>query len=139
MEEKIRTYIIRNVQTELNRMYCKYDIVFHIDGRNCKTVEQVFTEFKRVLKFPEYFGGNWDSFDEVFNDAEWVYDSGKSFVIFITDADKILQGDEENFKRFMRILTSAPKEWELINKKRGKIIFHTTHRECEGFKRRMDF
>ena len=134
MAKKIRTYMINDVQTELNRLHCKYDMVFHINGRKCKTVEQLFAEFKSVLKFPEYFSSNWDGLDELINDMRWVCAPEKGFVIFVTDADKILQGDEENFERLMRILISVPKEWQRINKKNCKIMFHIG-RDIERFKK----
>lgn len=45
------------------------------------TKRALFAEFKRQLKFPSYFGRNWDAFEECLTDLEWL--PGCSYVIVV--------------------------------------------------------
>uniref|UniRef100_UPI000780EC70 barstar family protein n=1 Tax=Herbidospora sakaeratensis TaxID=564415 RepID=UPI000780EC70 len=40
-----------------------------IDGRACRTRAALFDETARVLRFPDYFGHNWDAFADSLGDA----------------------------------------------------------------------
>ncbi|GLX93826.1 barstar family protein [Herbidospora sp. NBRC 101105] len=40
-----------------------------IDGRACRTRAALFDETARVLRFPDYFGRNWDAFADSLGDA----------------------------------------------------------------------
>ncbi|MEO3785222.1 barstar family protein [Actinocorallia sp. B10E7] len=41
-----------------------------LDGRACRTRVGLFTEAARVLRFPDYFGRNWDAFYDCLRDAD---------------------------------------------------------------------
>lgn len=40
-----------------------------LDGRVCRTRAAFFSEVARVLRFPDYFGRNWDAFYDCLRDA----------------------------------------------------------------------
>lgn len=40
-----------------------------LDGTACRTRIGLFTEWGRALSFPDYFGQNWDAFDDSLRDA----------------------------------------------------------------------
>jgi hypothetical protein len=63
-----------------------------IDGGKCVTKRALFAEFKRQLKFPPYFGRNWDAFEECLTDLEWL--PGCGYVIVVRAADKLLSKSE---------------------------------------------
>ena len=44
--------------------------LFEVDGRNCETKSSLFSEFAGRLNFPDYFGRNWDAFDECMQDLQ---------------------------------------------------------------------
>ncbi|MGD2093310.1 MAG: barstar family protein [Candidatus Aminicenantes bacterium] len=42
--------------------------IFYIEGNSINSEETFFLEVSRVLKFPDYFGKNWDAFHDCFGD-----------------------------------------------------------------------
>jgi len=38
----------------------------------CQSRADLFRECARALKFPDYFGGNWDALDECIRDLSWI-------------------------------------------------------------------
>lgn len=40
-----------------------------LDGRRCRTRDEFFTEATSVLRLPDWFGRNWDAFEESLADA----------------------------------------------------------------------
>jgi Barstar (barnase inhibitor) len=43
------------------------------------TKQDLFDFFKGALQFPDYFGNNWDAFDECISDLSWL--NAESFLI----------------------------------------------------------
>lgn len=81
-----------------------------IDGERCHNQKNTFKEFSRKMKFPDYFGYNWDAFDECLNDLEWL--DCKQYVLFIKDFDLIFESNKENLELLLTTLFEAAKEWE---------------------------
>lgn len=90
-----------------------------IDSNGCKTKNGLFVEAASALGFPDYFGKNWDAFQECMNDREEWLSPGNYLLVF-TDADQLLCSDtEKNFETLMNVLTRATKDWnEGINNQR---------------------
>lgn len=94
------------------RIESKFDndvIVKQIDGSKCITVDNLFYEFSKVFKFPDYFGNNWAAFDECINDLEWL--EGKAYILFITESDKITKTSDNDFKTLIKLLMQTIVEW----------------------------
>ena len=80
-----------------------------IKGRHCKTPATLFAEFARALKFPDYFGHNWDALEECLADLEWL--PAKGYILLITDAAHVLPDDEAEYETFLDILCDAGEAW----------------------------
>jgi RNAse (barnase) inhibitor barstar len=80
-----------------------------IKGRHCKTPANLFAEFAQVLKFPDYFGHNWDALEECLTDLEWL--PAKGYILLITDAAQVLFNDETEYETFLEILRDAGEAW----------------------------
>ena len=79
-----------------------------IKGGHCKTPANLFAEFARALKFPDYFGHNWDALEECLADLEWL--PAKGYILLIIDAPQLLPDDEE-YETFLEILRDAGEAW----------------------------
>ena len=80
-----------------------------IQGRHCKTPANLFAEFAQALKFPDYFGHNWDAMEECLADLEWL--PAKGYILLVTNAEGVLPEDEEEYETFLEILRDAGEAW----------------------------
>ncbi len=80
-----------------------------LKGTKCRTDAGLFTEFARSMKFPDYFGHNWDALEECLTDLEWL--PAKGYILLLTDADLVLAEDEEGFQTLVDILRDAGEAW----------------------------
>jgi RNAse (barnase) inhibitor barstar len=70
-----------------------------INVEACSTKEELFSFFSEQLKFPDYFYGNWDSFEEIINDLPL-----NSEVIILYNIDLLLPDQLEDKSIFMDII-----------------------------------
>ena len=82
-----------------------------IDGMEIRTKEQLLTTMKEALSFPDYFGMNWDAFDEVLKDLSWL-EGIESVEISFTNSNQILSADTDKNKAIFReIMDSVVEYW----------------------------
>jgi len=72
---------------------------FYIDGDSIIDKQSFFTEFAVKMKFPDYFGYNWDAFNDCITDLEWLNQNG--FIIL--------------YRNFNKFKTNQPEEWKIAN------------------------
>lgn len=84
-------------------------IVRTIDGRRARTKRGLLAEFARALAFPDGAGRNWDAFEELLTDLEWL--PAKGYLLVITDADQLLAEDADEYDTFIGILNDVGREW----------------------------
>jgi hypothetical protein len=58
-------------------------------GRKCTSVANFFDEAAAALQFPDYFGENWDAFNDCFSDLG-RFGAKTAMAICVTEADKLL-------------------------------------------------
>ncbi len=78
-------------------------------GTHCQTSADFFREVEARLQFPNYFGHNWDAFEECINDLEWL--SAQHYVFGISQSDLLLAKDESRLATFVSILSDAADAW----------------------------
>lgn len=71
-----------------------------------ETESSMFNKYYNVLHFPDYFGFNWDAFDECMNDLSWIY---QSFIYIVHSPLEAL--DEEFLNRYLKCIADVEKEW----------------------------
>jgi len=72
----------------------------------------------RAPYLPDYFGRNWDAFDECIQDLEWVAASG--YLVVIANADRLLEKDKDNYDVFLDSMRTAAKEWHAPNRRESR-------------------
>lgn len=88
----------------------KLSVLF--DGTELETKDQLMIKMKEALSFPDYFGMNWDSLDEVLRDLSWLYET-ECVQITFCNPDLILSSATENDRiAFKDILDMAVEYWK---------------------------
>jgi RNAse (barnase) inhibitor barstar len=101
-----------------------------LDGSCITSKGELLDAVARSLRFPDYFGRNWDALDECLRDLEWLPASG--YVILLTDADRFWQNDPGAFIVFLSVVARARDEWAKEN-----VPFHLVavgHQVAEEFR-----
>lgn len=83
---------------------------FHIEGRNIGRKEQLLNHVATALRFPGYFGDNWDALEECLTDMEWVDAPG--YVIYYDHIDGLLAAHPDQFSTFVEICRDAVGSWK---------------------------
>ena len=72
--------------------------------------KMLFTALADVLKFPDYFGMNWDALNECICDLSWL----PAAHVNIIHHDIPLIKDKKELTTYLSILDSAVREWETV-------------------------
>ncbi len=100
----------------LNEYNAEDALVARIENIHNKA--QLLKELSAGLKFPDYFGENWDALDECLNDFHWVENS--EIVIIHSSVPNISSGE---LKTYLEILSSAVKNWSIAPTRKLTVIF----------------
>ncbi len=84
-------------------------LVVRLDGRRMRTVNDLFKEYVREFQFPEYFGWNWDAFDECMSELESV--PARVYLTVIQHADEVLAEAPEALPVLLRQLENFGAHW----------------------------
>jgi RNAse (barnase) inhibitor barstar len=72
-----------------------------VDGRACRTRAAFFEEVARALRFPDYFGRNWDALTDCLRDAGAV-------ALIVEHAEDLLSAEPpEQFDTLLAVLSDA--------------------------------
>ncbi|MFI7633303.1 barstar family protein [Nonomuraea sp. NPDC049400] len=72
-----------------------------VDGRACRTRAAFFEEVARALRFPGYFGRNWDALTDCLRDTGAV-------ALFVEHAEELLDAEPpEQFATLLAVLADA--------------------------------
>jgi hypothetical protein len=83
--------------------------VVEISGREGRTKRDLLAVAARALRFPDYFGENWDAFEECLRDLEWL--PARAYVVGVSDVDQLLAESEPDRRTFFDIVETAGAFW----------------------------
>ena len=83
--------------------------VVEVSGRRARDKSAFLAAAARALRFPEYFGENWDAFEECIRDLEWA--PARAYVMVVTGAEQLLGEAAADRQTFMAIVESAAAHW----------------------------
>jgi RNAse (barnase) inhibitor barstar len=89
-------------------------LVVVIDGEQTDTLDKFYEELTRQFMFPDYFGRNFDAFDEMINDLSWL-DESIIYIIFRNYDDFLSDENEEAREILLTILDDAATEWKRMD------------------------
>ncbi|MBX3410067.1 MAG: barstar family protein [Phycisphaeraceae bacterium] len=98
---------------------------YTIDGRNCTSRLALMDEWSRVLAYPDYFGRNWDAFEECVCDLSWLPPSPT--FIAVSHSCLLLDLPGFDFDMLMECLDVAVREQD-----RNLIICFCDSRQCDN-------
>ncbi len=73
-----------------------------IDGKACSNIKMAYEKLEEQLSFPDYFGYNLDSLDEMLSDLSWILQPRIRLIIF--DIPSLLSKDLDNKESFLDIM-----------------------------------
>jgi len=73
----------------------------------------LFTKVSDALKFPDYFGKNWDALDECLSDMEWF--PAKGYVLLISGSDSLWKNATYTAGKFTSAWLTAAEQWSQEN------------------------
>ncbi len=87
--------------------------------------QALFRALAKELKFPAYFGRNWDALDELLRDFSWI----PSKRIVVVHDELPVQMGEDNLKIYLTILIDSVKDWKPGEEHELVVVFPTAYRE----------
>jgi RNAse (barnase) inhibitor barstar len=99
------------------RAFCQTNgaVCLRLDAKGIRKKEEFLSVAAAAFHFPDYFGGNWDSFEEIVTDPDWMAPEG--FLILLSDAGDFAQGRREDFDTFLEIMRDAADYWRELGKR----------------------
>ena len=95
--------------------------IWIVDGSNCTSKGGIFKEFGSVVRFPPYFGNNWDAFNDCMHDLAWPGSAGRekcgNHVFIITKAIQLKKLDKRDRRLFFEIIHGLESSWNFAVKR----------------------
>lgn len=74
-----------------NQISSEFSII-EIDASEVTTLREFYEVLAKAMHFPDYFGFNLDSLDELLNDLTWIED--EKLAIYFNNSEKFLEKEE---------------------------------------------
>jgi hypothetical protein len=84
--------------------------IFYLDGREVCDKRSFLHKIATVMKFPNYFGQNWDALDECITDLDWC--PAERYVLIYDQPDVFLKAAPAEWEIAYDILRSAATYWQ---------------------------
>jgi len=82
--------------------------VFHVDMDGCADKAALLARIAAALRFPDWFGHNWDALADCLGDMSWRPATG--YVIFLDHADRLPAGAVADFAIALDVCADAARE-----------------------------
>ncbi|EKQ69376.1 Barstar, RNAse (barnase) inhibitor [Leptolyngbyaceae cyanobacterium JSC-12] len=84
--------------------------LFVIEGDRIASKSDFLRESSQVMNFPDYFGANWDGFEECLTDLEWLPANG--YVVLYLHPEHFATAQPDDWAVLISILRSAVEQWK---------------------------
>jgi RNAse (barnase) inhibitor barstar len=88
--------------------------IIKIDGEKAHTLRGFYEEIAKALNFPEYFGFNLDSFDEMLNDLSWI--EPNKLAIYINNSEHFIEKERnpDKLPTLLDLLDATCEDWKWV-------------------------
>jgi RNAse (barnase) inhibitor barstar len=83
--------------------------VVPVDLRGCEDGRAALAQIAETLRFPDWFGANWDALADCLNDLSWWPSPG--YVVVLEHASEWRAQDRESFDTVLEIFGEAAVRW----------------------------
>ncbi len=84
-----------------------------VDLAGCDGKAEMLARIGKALRFPDWFGGNWDALADSLGDLSWWPAPG--YLLLIEHAGPLRDADGEDFDTLLAILNEAAADWRERN------------------------
>lgn len=85
--------------------------VFQVDGGDVPDKPAFLSRSASAMRFPTYFGQNWDAFEEVVNDPDAMPDA-QGYLLLLDDFAAFARAQPGDWATARAILTDAAERWQ---------------------------
>jgi RNAse (barnase) inhibitor barstar len=83
------------------------------------TKEALMDALQSALRFPEYFGGNWDALEECVRDLSWLPEGD----VVLLNEDLPLSNNRADLVTYLSILFDAIDKWDSAKERQLLVVF----------------
>ncbi|MCX7897185.1 MAG: barstar family protein [Rhodocyclaceae bacterium] len=83
--------------------------VFRVDLSAAEDKESMFSALAKAMKFPSWFGFNWDGLLDCLADLSW--EPGEGYVVILERCDRVHGLAEADFVHLLQVFEAAAQEW----------------------------
>lgn len=83
--------------------------LFYIDGQAVSNKAEFLHACAKAMDFPDYFGANWDAFEDLLTDLEWI--AADRYLVLYSDPEAFAQQDAAEWSTAVDILQGAVEYW----------------------------
>jgi len=84
--------------------------IFYLDGREACDKPSFLSKIATVMKFPDYFGHNWDALDECITDLDWC--PAERYVLIYDQSEIFSKAAPTEWETAYDIFRSAVAYWQ---------------------------
>ena len=86
-----------------------------IDSKRCRTLRDFYETLAETLHFPDYFGFNLDSFEELINDLSWIED--ERLLLYFKNSTEFLINERNDQKviTLLELLDATCEDWKFMD------------------------
>lgn len=102
----------------------------NIDGRRVNDKQEFLTAIGQAFAFHDYYGRNWDAFEEMINDLSWMPATG--YLLLYDHVHQFASSQPEAWQTAISILQSAAIRWQHVG-----VPFYTLLRHNRRWNRHL--
>jgi len=119
LKGKIKNYNAEDYKIIKKKLLDRNFKIIEIDGAFINNEKDIFDIFSKKLKFPKYFGNNWDALRDMLEDLRWI--NVDKITVLINNFDSLIK--KSFFGIFLEILIESTNYWILDKKEFTSIFF----------------